>query len=64
MALLFLVVVSTTLLCLFPTSVHSSLAGGGALGEVNLIYVPEPSALILLGLGILGPMLTRVRRHR
>ncbi len=37
-----------------------SLAGGGALGNVDLIYIPEPSAWILLALGIamlarLGP---------
>ncbi len=32
-------------------TVVGSLAGGGALGNVDLIYVPEPSALALLGLG-------------
>ena len=31
-----------------------SLAGGGDLGAVDLIYVPEPSAFVLLALGILG----------
>ena len=33
-------------------TVVGSLAGGGDLGNVDLIYVPEPSALFLFGLGI------------
>jgi hypothetical protein len=42
-------------------TVVGSLAGGGALGDVDLVYVPEPSALLLmtlawvLGLGSLRP---------
>ena len=35
-------------------TVVGSLAGGGDLGNVDLIYVPEPSALVLLTLGLLG----------
>ena len=34
-------------------TVVGSLAGGGDLGNVDLIYVPEPSALALLTLGLL-----------
>ena len=29
-------------------TVHGSLAGGGDLGNVDLIYVPEPTSLVLL----------------
>ena len=32
-------------------TVVGSLAGGGDLGEVDLIYVPEPTSLVLLVLG-------------
>jgi hypothetical protein len=35
-------------------TVVGSLAGGGALGDVDLIYVPEPSSLLLFILGLLG----------
>ncbi len=35
-------------------TVVGSLAGGGDLGAVDLIYVPEPSTLVLLTLGLLG----------
>ena len=35
-------------------TVVGSLAGGGDLGNVDLIYVPEPSTLVLLTLGLLG----------
>jgi hypothetical protein len=35
-------------------TVVGSLAGGGALGSVDLIYVPEPSALVLALLSALG----------
>ena len=31
-----------------------STAGGGDLGNVDLIYIPEPTTLLLLTLGLLG----------
>jgi hypothetical protein len=43
-------------------TVVGSLAGGGALGEVDLIYVAEPSALVLALLSALGAV-TWHRRH-
>jgi hypothetical protein len=33
-------------------TVVGSLAGGGALGNVDLVYVPEPGAVVLLTLGL------------
>ena len=42
-------------------TVVGSLAGGGDLGDVDLIYVPEPSTLLLLVLGLI-PVVTRRRR--
>jgi hypothetical protein len=35
-------------------TVVGSLAGGGALGNVDLIYIPEPSTLILLAMGLVA----------
>ena len=35
-------------------TVVGSLSGGGALGDVDLIYVPEPSTLMLMALAIVG----------
>jgi hypothetical protein len=35
-----------------------SLAGGGDLGDVDLVYIPEPSSILLLLLGMFG-LLTR-----
>ena len=35
-------------------TVVGSLAGGGALGNVDLVYVPELATLVLLALGLLG----------
>ena len=45
-------------------SVVGSLSGGGALGDVDLIYVPEPGSLGLLLLGGLGLAVTSTRRRR
>ena len=42
-------------------SVVGSLAGGGELGDVDLVYVPEPSVVFLAFLGLLG--LSVVRRR-
>ena len=33
-------------------TVVGSLAGGGDLGTVDLIYIPEPASLLLLGMGL------------
>ena len=43
-------------------TVVGSLAGGGDLGTVDLIYIPEPSAGVLAALGLLGVIMCRVRR--
>ena len=43
-------------------SAVGSLAGGGDLGDVDLIYVPEPSALILVVCGLLACCLRNRRR--
>jgi hypothetical protein len=43
-------------------TVVGSLEGGGGLGDVDLIYVPEPSALLILLLGLVGVL--PVRRGR
>lgn len=40
-------------------SVVGSLAGGGALGNVDLIYVPEPCSLLLTILGAIGILVLR-----
>ena len=44
-------------------SVQGSLAGGGELGEVDLIFVPEPSAISLLGL-VIATIMAMARRQR
>ena len=44
-------------------TVVGSLAGGGDLGSVDLIYVPEPSAMILLAMGLIGMWSIRLRRR-
>ena len=43
-------------------TVVGSVAGGGELGQVDLIYVPEPSALLLVTVGMMGVL--AVRRER
>jgi hypothetical protein len=43
-------------------TVIGSLDGGGGLGDVDLVYIPEPSALLLLGLGLAGLLVMRRRR--
>jgi hypothetical protein len=45
-------------------TVIGSLAGGGDLGNVDLIYVPEPSAVVLLTIGLLGTVSLALRRRR
>jgi hypothetical protein len=40
-------------------SVVGSLSGGGALGNVDLIYIPEPSAILLAAFGILMVLVRR-----
>jgi hypothetical protein len=44
-------------------TVVGSLAGGGALGNVDLIYIPEPSAGLLAVLAALGGVLAGWRRR-
>ena len=43
-------------------SAVGSLAGGGDLGNVDLIYVPEPLSFLLLGIGSLFVAFARFRR--
>ena len=43
-------------------TVDGSLAGGGTIGAVDLRYIPEPSTVMLLGLGLLGALIMRRRR--
>ena len=50
-------------LVLNDLTVVGSLAGGGDLGDVDLVYVPEPAAMVLLGMGLAGALLTQRRRR-
>ena len=43
-------------------TVVGSLAGGGDPGAVDLIYVPEPASLLMLGVGLAMVLATRSRR--
>ena len=45
-------------------TVVGSLAGGGDLGEVDLIYVPEPASGLLLAIALGMVLLSRVRSKR
>jgi hypothetical protein len=45
-------------------TVVGSLAGGGELGAVDLIYVPEPSALALIGIAVSGWLLAHRGRRQ
>ena len=45
-------------------TVDGSLATGGGLGDVDLIYVPEPTSLALLGLGLASIAGLAWRRRR
>jgi hypothetical protein len=42
-------------------TVVGSLAGGGGLGDVDLIYVPEPASGVVCGLGTLAMFAFRRR---
>ena len=45
-------------------TVVGSLAGGGDLGQVDLVYIPEPSTRMLLGLGTAAAIVMRRRPSR
>ena len=45
-------------------TVVGSLAGGGDLGSVDLVYVPEPTSLLLLSFGFVMALLHFARGYR
>ncbi len=45
-------------------TVVGSLAGGGDLGDVDLVYVPEPTSALLLAIGISLVCFGRMGRRR
>ena len=45
-------------------NVIGSLAGGGDLGEVDLVYVPEPTSAVLLAVGLAIGLLHFRRTNR
>ena len=45
-------------------TVDGSLASGGGLGDVDLIYVPEPTSCVLLSMGLMGVTGLALRRRR
>jgi hypothetical protein len=45
-------------------TVIGSLAGGGDLGEVDLIYVPEPAQIVLTLIGMLGVFACGIRHWK
>ena len=50
-----------------PESLLSGLLGGlsgGGLGDVDLIYVPEPSSLAMLAIALASMLPIRARRRR
>jgi hypothetical protein len=45
-------------------TIVGSLAGGGDLGDVDLLFIPEPSSVALLILGVVGCVVGSRRRRR
>ena len=43
-------------------TVVGSLSGGGDLGNVDLVWIPEPGTWLLLAMGLAGLMVTMRRR--
>ena len=45
-------------------SAVGSLAGGGGLGDVDLVYIPEPTTLAMLGIALAALLPIRPRKRR